>query len=72
LMKSAPTPDPWNRTLLQTEIAGEVPSAIDPPSGCKFNPRCPFAEAICSSTVPSLNQVSQDHTAACHFLEKTA
>ncbi len=72
LMKSAPTPDPWNRTLLQIEVAGEVPSAIDPPSGCKFNPRCPFAESICSTKVPALNQVSEGHAAACHFLEKTA
>jgi oligopeptide/dipeptide ABC transporter ATP-binding protein len=72
LMKSAPTPDPWNRTLLQIEIAGEVPSAIDPPSGCKFNPRCPFAEAVCTIEVPALSQVAEDHTAACHFLQKTA
>ena len=72
LMKSAPTPDPWNRTLLQIEIAGEVPSAIDPPSGCKFNPRCPFAESICTSEVPELTQIAEGHTAACHFLQKTA
>jgi oligopeptide/dipeptide ABC transporter ATP-binding protein len=72
LMKSAPTPDPWKRTLLEIDIAGEVPSAIDPPSGCKFNPRCPFAESICSEKVPLLTSVSEGHTAACHFLEKTA
>jgi oligopeptide/dipeptide ABC transporter ATP-binding protein len=72
LMKSAPTPDPWKRTLLQTELSGEVPSAIDPPSGCKFNPRCPFAEAICTTKVPTFDQVSEGHTAACHFPEKTA
>jgi len=72
LMKSAPTPDPWNRTLLRIEIAGEVPSAIDPPSGCKFNPRCPFAESICTTEVPALTQIAEGHTAACHFLQKTA
>lgn len=72
LMKSAPTPDPWKRTLLQIDIAGEVPSAIDPPSGCKFNPRCPLAESICSIEVPVLRSVLADHTATCHFLEKTA
>jgi oligopeptide/dipeptide ABC transporter ATP-binding protein len=71
LLKSAPTPDPVARTLLQIEIKGEVPSAIDPPSGCKFNPRCPYAEAICSEQVPALSKVTEDHTAACHFLEKT-
>jgi len=72
LMKSAPTPDPWNRTLLETEITGEVPSAIDPPSGCKFHPRCPFAESVCSVEVPPLNGVSEGRMAACLFLEKTA
>ena len=72
LMKSAPTPDPWKRTLLDTEISGEVPSAIDPPSGCKFNPRCPFAESVCSEKVPQLTEVSTGHTAACLFLDKTA
>jgi oligopeptide/dipeptide ABC transporter ATP-binding protein len=72
LMKSAPTPDPWNRTLLQVEIAGEVPSAIDPPSGCKFNPRCPFAESLCSTKVPELTKIIEGHVAACHFLNKTA
>jgi len=72
LMKSAPTPDPWNRTLLQTEISGEVPSAIDPPNGCKFNPRCPYAESKCTSDVPGLSEIMEGHLAACHFLEKTA
>jgi dipeptide transport system ATP-binding protein len=72
LMRSAPKPDPWQRTLLHTEIAGEVPSAIDPPSGCKFNPRCPYAESICRTDVPALTQISDLHFAACHFLEKTA
>lgn len=72
LLKSAPTPDPVARTLLQIEIRGEVPSAIDPPSGCKFNPRCPYAEEICSTKAPLLTNVAEGHTAACHFLEKTA
>jgi oligopeptide/dipeptide ABC transporter ATP-binding protein len=72
LMKSAPMPDPWNRTLLETEISGEVPSAIDPPSGCKFNPRCPFAQPKCSEEVPGLSKIMEGHVAACHFLEKTA
>jgi len=71
LMKSAPMPDPWNRSLMQTEISGEVPSAIDPPPGCKFNPRCPFAEAMCSKDVPLLREVSDGHLVACHFAEKT-
>jgi oligopeptide/dipeptide ABC transporter ATP-binding protein len=72
LISSAPIPDPNTRNLLQAEIRGEVPSAIDPPAGCKFNPRCPFAESICSSSTPSLAGVSPGQFAACHFVNKTA
>jgi len=72
LIRSAPIPDPWNRNLLQTEIRGEVPSAINPPSGCRFNPRCPYAEAICSQQAPTLEEISPSHFVACHFTDKTA
>jgi oligopeptide transport system ATP-binding protein len=72
LISSAPVPDPNTRNLLQTEIKGEVASAIDPPPGCKFNPRCPFAESICSSSAPPLEEISPGHFAACHFVNKTA
>jgi len=72
LISSAPIPDPKTRNLLQTEIRGEVPSAIDPPLGCKFNPRCPFAEGICTSSNPPLQEISPEHFVACHFVNKTA
>jgi oligopeptide/dipeptide ABC transporter ATP-binding protein len=72
LVRSAPTPDPWGRNILQTEIRGEVPSAINPPSGCRFNPRCPFADGICKVENPQLEEVSPSHLVACHFHEKTA
>jgi oligopeptide/dipeptide ABC transporter ATP-binding protein len=72
LISSAPVPDPTTRNLLQTEIRGEVPSAINPPSGCKFNPRCPFAEEICTSKHPPLEDISPGHFVACHFANKTA
>jgi len=72
LIKSAPIPDPLQRNLLQTHIKGEAPSAINPPSGCRFNPRCPFAETICSQVVPPTTEISSSHVVACHFVEKTA
>jgi oligopeptide/dipeptide ABC transporter ATP-binding protein len=72
LISSAPIPDPNTRNLLRAEIRGEVPSAIDPPSGCKFNPRCPYAEGICSSTTPPLQEILPGHFAACYFTNKTA
>ena len=72
LIRSAPIPDPWNRNLLQTEIRGEVPSAINPPQGCRFNPRCPYADGICRQQAPHLEEIAPSHFVACHFVEKTA
>jgi oligopeptide/dipeptide ABC transporter ATP-binding protein len=72
LIASAPIPNTWKRNLLSIEIKGEVPSAINPPTGCKFHPRCPYADKVCSETNPSLDGISQEHFVACHFVEKTA
>lgn len=72
LINSAPIPDPTKKNLLQVEIKGEVPSAINPPSGCKFNPRCPYAESRCSEANPALEEISLNHFVACHFVQKTA
>ena len=72
LIRSAPVPDPWKRNILQAEIKGEVPSAINPPSGCRFNPRCPYAEDVCKTEKPQLEETSLSHLVACHFVEKTA
>jgi len=54
---------------LQT-IEGNVPSAIDPPSGCRFHTRCPFVMPVCSQGEPQMTRVSEHHTAACHLLEQ--
>jgi oligopeptide/dipeptide ABC transporter ATP-binding protein len=72
LMNAAPIANPWKRNLLNVEIRGEVPSSINPPPGCRFNPRCPYAEGICSEVDPPLEEVSPAHLVACHFKEKTA
>jgi len=72
LISSAPVPNPWKRNLLNTEIKGEVPSSINPPSGCKFHPRCPYAEKICSEQIPELREISPGQFVSCHFAEKTA
>jgi oligopeptide/dipeptide ABC transporter ATP-binding protein len=72
MISSAPEPNPWARNLLNVEIKGEVPSAINPPSGCKFHPRCPYAEKICSETNPPLEEIAPGHLVACHFVNKTA
>ena len=72
LISSSPIPNPWKRNLLSTEIRGEVPSAINPPTGCRFHPRCPYAEQLCSEVAPELEEVSHGHFVACHFVNKTA
>lgn len=71
LMQAAPIANPRKRNLLNIEIKGEVPSAINPPTGCRFNPRCPYGESICQQVDPILEEVSPGHVVACHFKEKT-
>jgi oligopeptide/dipeptide ABC transporter ATP-binding protein len=48
-------------------ITGEVPSALDPPSGCRFHPRCPHAMPQCAIEAPIAKEVTPHHTAACHL-----
>ncbi|MGZ5546148.1 MAG: oligopeptide/dipeptide ABC transporter ATP-binding protein, partial [Limisphaerales bacterium] len=48
-------------------LAGEIPSPINPPSGCPFHPRCPIAQSQCQTEVPELRQLSSGHWAACHL-----
>jgi len=72
LIASAPIANPWKRNLLEVDIRGEVPSAINPPEGCKFHPRCPYAQEICRRERPELKELSPGRLVACHFVEKTA
>ena len=52
-------------------IPGQVPDPINLPSGCRFHPRCPFADEICSSETPSPTDLGDGHFASCHHLSKT-
>lgn len=52
-------------------IPGFPPSLIDPPSGCRFHPRCPFSEMRCCEEEPTLEEVSSDHLVACHFYRRS-
>jgi oligopeptide/dipeptide ABC transporter ATP-binding protein len=49
-------------------LTGEVPSPINPPSGCRFHPRCPFAMERCSREEPQLREVAPDHVVSCHLV----
>jgi oligopeptide/dipeptide ABC transporter ATP-binding protein len=61
-----PIPDP-QRVRKHQLLSGEIPSPIDPPSGCYFHPRCPYAQEICRNEYPSLTDHTDGHQAACHF-----
>ncbi len=67
LLSAFPVPDPDRRTLLNTEVIGEAPSIIVPPSGCTFHPRCPYVQERCRSEIPELREYLPNHIAACHF-----
>ena len=66
LLSAIPVPDPA-RTSRRIILKGDVPSPIDPPSGCRFHTRCPDRMEICGRTEPVMQRFSDGHTAACHL-----
>ncbi|WP_066065063.1 ABC transporter ATP-binding protein [Neobacillus soli] len=71
LLSSIPVPNP----AIQRErviLKGDVPSPIDPPSGCRFHTRCPFATEKCKLEEPALRELGTNHFVSCHFAEKLA
>lgn len=73
LLSAIPVPDPKLARELKAKrqkITGEPPSPINPPSGCRFHPRCPYAKDICNKEEPPLVEVEQDHYVACWLYSK--
>ena len=68
LLEAVPVPDPKHRHT-EAMPAGEIPSAINPPSGCRFHPRCPIARPNCAVEVPLLRELRPQHSIACHYAE---
>ncbi len=72
LLSAIPIPDPEIETKRQRiHLTGDVPSPIDPPSGCHFRTRCRFCMPICAAQEPRLLDVCADHQVACHLLQNT-
>ncbi|HEV3356803.1 MAG TPA: ABC transporter ATP-binding protein [Pseudonocardiaceae bacterium] len=69
LIDTIPVADPWaSRAKNEDGVRGELPSAVNPPSGCRFRTRCPFAQEICAKEEPRLKSYgTEGHRAACHF-----
>jgi peptide/nickel transport system ATP-binding protein len=68
LIAAIPEPDPSvEQTKVKVAIKGELPSAVDPPSGCRFRTRCPAAQELCAEEEPVLRAFGPGHRAACHF-----
>jgi oligopeptide transport system ATP-binding protein len=69
LLSSVPIPDPTVEEQRQrTILTGEIPSPINPPSGCRFRNRCPIAQARCAEKVPQWREARPGHFVACHFV----
>jgi len=66
LIAAVPIPDPTGRRT-EVVIRGEVPSAVNPPSGCRFHTRCRYVQEICKNTEPELLEVEKGRFVACHF-----
>jgi oligopeptide/dipeptide ABC transporter ATP-binding protein len=71
LFSAVPVPDPrLSREQHRTVVAGEVPSSLAPPPGCRFHTRCPLAQERCRTEEPLLRPVGDGHDVACHFAEE--
>ena len=71
LLSAVPLPDPEkSRARQRILLEGDIPSPINPPSGCRFHTRCPYATERCRREVPELKEYAPGHFAACHLLER--
>jgi len=71
LLSAIPIPDPESQRA-RIILPGDVPSPVNPPPGCRFHPRCPYATDLCKKEEPPLRELGSGHMVACHYAEKFA
>jgi peptide/nickel transport system ATP-binding protein len=70
LFSAIPNPDPEAK-MKRIPLNGDIPSPANPPKGCRFHTRCPYAKDICKQEVPEYKEYEEGHFAACHFIGQT-
>ncbi len=71
LLKAIPDPDPENRKVLRDIPSGEPPSLVNPPTGCRFHPRCPYKMDVCEQKEPSIIELEREHYTMCWLHQKS-
>ena len=72
LLSAIPVANPDHQKIARVVLGGDVPSPLNPPSGCRFHTRCPYAEARCKAIEPPLVDVGGGHYVACHLVQPSA